>query len=127
MKSSPEYRIRILAALLLLAALPLRGQTTSTGTPAPAAPIAAQSTSAAAPAALAAVASADAPAATQKHAAPFALTSAAALPSPAPAQPELQLGDPQTLHLIVGRSLFIDLPEKLRRVYVSNPAGAGRA
>ena len=75
MKSSPEYRIRILAALLLLAAPPLTGQTTSTGTPAAAAPIAAQSTSAAAPAALAAVASADAPAATQKHAAPFALTS----------------------------------------------------
>ena len=121
MKSSPEYRIRILAALLLLAALPLRGQTTSTGTPAAAAPGAAQSTSAAAPAALPAAAAADAPAATQKHAAPFALTSAASLPSPSPAQPELQLGDPQTLHLIVGRSLFIDLPEKLHRLYVSNP------
>ncbi len=29
---------------------------------------------------------------------------------------------PQTLRLIVGRSLFLDVPEKLRRIYVSNPA-----
>ena len=30
--------------------------------------------------------------------------------------------DPLTLHLIVGRSLVIDTPERLRRVYVANPA-----
>ena len=30
--------------------------------------------------------------------------------------------DPQTLHLIVGRSLVIDTPDRLRRVYVANPA-----
>jgi Flp pilus assembly secretin CpaC len=30
--------------------------------------------------------------------------------------------EPQTLHLIVGRSLVIDTPERLRRVYVANPA-----
>ncbi len=30
-------------------------------------------------------------------------------------------GKPETLRLIVGRSLFVDLPQKLRRVYVSNP------
>jgi pilus assembly protein CpaC len=55
----------------------------------------------------------------QKHAAPFALS--ASLP-PAPAGPqELAAADRQSLHLVVGRSLFMDLPEKLRRVYVSNP------
>ena len=30
--------------------------------------------------------------------------------------------DPLTLHLIVGRSAVIDTPERLRRVYVANPA-----
>lgn len=30
-------------------------------------------------------------------------------------------GDAATLRLIVGRSLFVDVPERLRRVYVSNP------
>ena len=30
--------------------------------------------------------------------------------------------DPLTVHLIVGRSLVIDSPERLRRVYVANPA-----
>jgi pilus assembly protein CpaC len=28
----------------------------------------------------------------------------------------------QTMRLVVGRSLFVDVPEKLRRIYVSNPA-----
>lgn len=30
--------------------------------------------------------------------------------------------DPLTLHLLVGRSLFINTPDRLRRVYVGNPA-----
>ncbi len=30
--------------------------------------------------------------------------------------------DPLTLHLVVGRSLVIDTPDRLRRVYVANPA-----
>jgi pilus assembly protein CpaC len=30
--------------------------------------------------------------------------------------------DPLTLHLIVGRSVVIDTPERLRRVYIANPA-----
>ena len=40
--------------------------------------------------------------------------------SPAPASPSN--GAPQTLHLVVGRSLFITSTSRLRRVYVSNPA-----
>ena len=47
----------------------------------------------------------------------------------APAVPEVGTGDQEnftkglsTLHLIVGRSLFVDTKERLRRVYVSNPA-----
>jgi pilus assembly protein CpaC len=58
----------------------------------------------------------------QRHVAPLALQLAAAPPasddvgsqSPAPS-------DSFTLHLIVGRSLFIHLAERLRRLYVSNP------
>ena len=44
--------------------------------------------------------------------------------TPAPASPPPRAGeaDPLTLHLLVGRSLFINTPERLRRVYVSNPA-----
>ena len=39
-------------------------------------------------------------------------------------QPQQKAGenDPSTLHLLVGRSLFINTPDRLRRVYVSNPA-----
>ena len=65
----------------------------------------------------------------QKHAAPLALTvasvsaAAAAVGQPAQADgPHSAGGKPQTLHLIVGRSLFMDLPERLHRLYVSNPA-----
>jgi pilus assembly protein CpaC len=58
----------------------------------------------------------------QRHVAPLALKLASAPPvsdhtasqSPAP-------NDPSTLHLLVGRSLFIHLAERLRRLYVSNP------
>ncbi len=113
-------RMQIMVAMLWLSSAILAGQTPSTNTPATASPPAAPSAVAASAAQV--PASPDAPAATQKHAAPFALTSIAASPPPlSPGLPEAQSGDPQTLHLIVGRSLFLDLPEKLRRVYVSNP------
>ena len=56
----------------------------------------------------------------QKHVAPFALTSPGTQPASAGPQ-EPPVVDSQTLHLVVGRSLFLDLAEKLRRVYVSNP------
>lgn len=66
----------------------------------------------------------------QSHLPPLALTLAKAVgpsagaakpndpkdTSPAPAE------DLQTLHLVVGRSLFLQFPQRLRRVYVSNPA-----
>jgi len=58
----------------------------------------------------------------QEHVAPLGLkiakASATASNTAAPSAPE----STTTLHLVVGRSLFVDLPEKLRRVYVSNPA-----
>jgi pilus assembly protein CpaC len=64
----------------------------------------------------------------QKHAAPLALTAAgasriAAAPGRS-AQADAQdaaASKRQTLHLIVGRSLFLDFPDRLRRLYVSNP------
>ncbi len=65
-------------------------------------------------------ATSEAPAAVQTHLAPFALTAASLPPSSAGPQ-ETPMGAPQIVHLIVGRSLFLDLADKLRRVYVSNP------
>ena len=114
MKTPPIRRTSILAAMLWLAAAMLAGQTPSTGPPPAASAVAAGPSAASPPAA-----TGEGPAAVQKHAAPFALS--ASLP-PAPAGPqELAAADRQSLHLVVGRSLFMDLPEKLRRVYVSNP------
>lgn len=56
----------------------------------------------------------------QMHVAPLALKLA---PPAATATHALNgpQGDAATLRLIVGRSLFVEVPEKLRRVYVSNP------
>ena len=47
---------------------------------------------------------------------------AAAGPAPAQAPAAEPEGAPQTLHLVVGRSLFLNTTARLRRVYVSNPA-----
>jgi pilus assembly protein CpaC len=65
----------------------------------------------------------------QKHVAPLALQAPpVTISAPEPNKTE---GDPsasaapvesRTLHLIVGRSMFLNSPDKLRRVYVSNPA-----
>jgi len=71
-------------------------------------------------------ASATAAASSQQHVAPLALKIA----KPATASSgagEAASGQPspdalQELHLVVGRSLFLEFPERLRRVYVSNPA-----
>ena len=46
--------------------------------------------------------------------------SAAPLP-PAPSSATTPDDGTQTLHVIVGRSVFISTPERLRRIYVSNP------
>jgi len=63
----------------------------------------------------------------QQHVAPMALKVTTAVHpgettanSPGPSMPAPVSAT--TLHLVVGRSLFVDLPEKLRRIYVSNPA-----
>jgi pilus assembly protein CpaC len=67
-----------------------------------------------------------APAAGQKHVAPLSAVTGGGQTSATPPAEGVQQqeaeGESQTLHLIVGRSLFIDSPQKLRRVYVSNPA-----
>lgn len=60
-------------------------------------------------------------ASSQQHVAPRALkVTADAEKAASPAQPQAE--DSQSLHLVVGRSLFLEFPERLRRVYVSNPA-----
>ena len=57
----------------------------------------------------------------------MALKAAAAAVSPADTAPAVGAGQPPSveemhrLHLIVGRSLFLNFPERLRRIYVSNP------
>jgi pilus assembly protein CpaC len=56
--------------------------------------------------------------ATQQHVAPLAMKSPA-LADPAEHNPTST--ESATLHLIVGRSLFLNSVDKLRRVYVSNP------
>jgi pilus assembly protein CpaC len=53
-----------------------------------------------------------------KLASPAAAPSDSSKTSPQPPSPDAM----QQLHLIVGRSLFLEFPERLRRVYVSNPA-----
>jgi len=54
----------------------------------------------------------------QQHLPPMALQAADAVTSP----PTADSADPLTVHLIVGRALFLNSADKLRRVYVSNPA-----
>ncbi|HLI63889.1 MAG TPA: pilus assembly protein N-terminal domain-containing protein, partial [Terriglobales bacterium] len=69
----------------------------------------------------------DPPAAPQQtHLPPLALKLARAVSSSADTANPAGTGQPstenfQTLHLIVGRSLFLEFPQRLRRVYVSNP------
>jgi pilus assembly protein CpaC len=64
--------------------------------------------------------------AAQQHIAPLSLK-VASTASPANFAGPAGTGQPfdrdasQDLHLIVGRSLFLEFPERLRRVYVSNP------
>ncbi len=122
MKTPLGHRKPTLIVLLLVAAARLAAQIPSSGSGMPfATPAATVTTPAAAPD--------SAPSATlQKHIAPFALRTVS-LPAVAgdaakPAgevPPQPAAGTPQTLHLTVGRSLFLDSADKLHRVYVSNP------
>ena len=58
----------------------------------------------------------------QQHLAPLALQRGPLNTDPPAAQTASGPNSATTLQLVVGRSLFVDLPEKLRRVYVSDPA-----
>ncbi len=60
-------------------------------------------------------------AASQQHVAPLALKAGVAADTQAGNGVSTQPANALTLHLIVGRSLFLNSAEKLRRVYVSNP------
>jgi pilus assembly protein CpaC len=61
----------------------------------------------------------------QQHVAPLALkvaiSAAGSATDKATAQSSVSADSMQQLHLVVGRSLFLEFPERLRRVYVSNP------
>ncbi len=50
------------------------------------------------------------------------IRSAATVPPVVPDSAKSPDDNVQTLHVIVGRSVFINTPERLRRVYISNPA-----
>ena len=125
----PLVHCRLVLALI---ALPLAAAASSAQMPAaqtqavsPATPNATQQNTISPPAA--SDASAAAAASSQQHVAPLALKVAntAAAPSDADratAQSSSSADAMQLLHLIVGRSLFLEFPERLRRVYVSNPA-----
>jgi pilus assembly protein CpaC len=61
----------------------------------------------------------------QQHVLPLALKIASPTSKAATTSSSAQAGNgdnAQSLRLVVGRSLFVDVPEKLRRIYVSNPA-----
>jgi pilus assembly protein CpaC len=60
--------------------------------------------------------------ASQQHIAPLALKAGAAAGDQVTNASSIQPASPLTLHLIVGRSFFLNSADKLRRVYVSNPA-----
>ncbi len=57
----------------------------------------------------------------QQHIAPLTLKVEGAAGGPTLSQTTATADEGAVLRLIVGRSLFIDVPERLRRVYVSNP------
>lgn len=133
MKPLVSWRAPLILLALLLAttslwaqSAPSNSSTAAAATQNAAAPAAAASSATPPPAQL----SAQPPAtgngsssAVQQHVAPMAMRIAPATPpvnpppSPVPLAPTAT-----TLHLVVGRSLFINLADKLRRIYVSNPA-----
>jgi Flp pilus assembly secretin CpaC len=42
-------------------------------------------------------------------------------PTPVPANAPMEAGEPQTLHLLVGRSIVITSPARIRRVSIADP------
>jgi pilus assembly protein CpaC len=131
MKPLIRWKPALALLAVLLASAVSAAQPPMASSPQSAGPAAneAQPTAPSAPIAAAAGASDAAPAApSQRHVAPMALKPAATAASPgdnamaAAAGEALSDGEEaQRLHLIVGRSLFLNFPERLRRVYVSNP------
>ena len=124
---STHYRARSLsiATLLVLLTGTLAGQTANPPSPAPeqttVPPLTAPGAMQATP-----------PEATPAPAAPEAhslyphrqaqVPSTAAAPTPPASNASVRADGNQTLHVIVGRSVFINTPDRLRRIYVSNPA-----
>lgn len=127
---SINYRVRILdlLTLLLWSAATLAAQTTSAPSWSPAADQPEQVATPAAPTTNPTTATNPAsnppPAAPETHSLyarrEAQVGSAAPLPPPPSENNEPDDGT-QTLHVIVGRSVFISTPERLRRIYVSNP------
>ena len=122
----PLVHCRLILAWI---ALPLLAATVSAQMPAaqsqPAG--AAQASAVSTPPPSAPDASAAAAAPSQQHVAPLALkvaatTAASSDATKPPGQPASAPDVMQQMHLVVGRSLFLEFPERLRRVYVSNPA-----
>src|SRR5215469_13980472 len=106
----PLWRNRTLPAMLLFAAFGLTSAQDNSLPSAGSQILSAQSG--------ASPSTASAPTSSQQHVAPLALKSPT---SANPAEEKNANGDPANLHLIVGRSLFLNSLDKLRRVYVSNP------
>jgi pilus assembly protein CpaC len=128
--TSPVRRKAILfATVLILVPVEMRAQSSgtsnwSTGGSSMGSGTAAMqaATSAAQASPVSGVAEAAAPASSQQHLAPLALRPNPAGSATTSDAPDAPAPSPLTLHLIVGRSFFLDSAEKLRRVYVSNPA-----
>jgi pilus assembly protein CpaC len=128
MTSPVRRRATLFATVLILLPVGMRAQTSASTWSTASSPMG--SGTAAAPAATSAaqaspvsgMAETAAPASSQQHLAPLALKPDAAGNVPASVGPATSAPSPLTLHLIVGRSFFLESAEKLRRVYVSNPA-----
>jgi pilus assembly protein CpaC len=128
--NSPVQRSAILlATVLILMPAAMRAQSSPAnswsagGSPMGSDTLPAQAaTSAAQASQVSGMAGSAAPTSSQQHLAPLALKTDAAGSARASAEPGSSAPSPLTLHLIVGRSFFLDSAEKLRRVYVSNPA-----
>lgn len=110
--------------MLLLACSPVQAQSSADASIGASVPAGSQLAVPAAPAAVPGLTEPAAPAAWQQHLAPLALKPGAGPVAAAPHDEAEDASAPVALHLIVGRSLFLESGEKLRRVYVSNPVVA---
>jgi pilus assembly protein CpaC len=137
MKPLCPWKPALVSAALLLSAVVVPAQNSSTGTSQaatasqPATATASNPSAAAAPPVATPAAAPPAPifahapacgSTRQRHADPLAPALAEGAPASSEASTAASPADNvQPLHLIVGRSLFLEFPERLHRVYVSNP------